>query len=758
MPSGKVRENGNGPLTAAERRVDELLRQGRPETPEGEPLDVLAEEFEPDKEVRGEFLTRRLVDSPDEASWRPFTRRARQQPVILIEDAVISGCLDLRAAELPYLLEFVRCRFLEAPDVRQASLAGLVLRNCLLPGMQARNLRTTSDTHLLHCTSRDGVIDLADAELGGSLLLNGSDLNNPGRRAIYADRLTVAGAMLAMGITVAGEIRIPGAKIGGNLTLAGATLRNRGRLALNANGIQLGGSLRCDADPNTGKSFTVAGLVFIPSANIAGDLRMRDAVLEPGMSPPRRGESPYDDPTSTLIADRSHVHGDVEMDENFRSGGTIRMVSARIEGDLRLSGAQIDLTWAQSARAAVDRSLRALHIDGTEIRGNLAAGRVNVWGEWRMTDVQVHGSFQLNRARLTGARTDVLQASRMTVGSNFDCREADISGSIQLQGASIGANLDLRASELTKPAWHRHKLAYKPSVDLRGARIARDLVCASGVRPFLAEGEVQLRRSEIGRQANFWGARLGDGLSRNAINGFGLVAQELTLSVEDPPKGRILLRQAQCELLADNARLWEASGGVDVEDFSYDNFTDSVEPTDVDKVKERLAWLRANSGDRYQPGSYDQLAHVFSGNGNEEHAVTVLIEKQRHRYKAIAASTRPAFRPPVRLWSLLQLATVSYGYRPLRALIWLVLLTAAGTTWFSVHGPLQPVNDEDHPHWSPLLYTVDQLVPIINLGHDVMWRTQGPSQWITVALIAAGWILATTVAAGITRALRRDIQ
>ncbi|MDI2031278.1 oxidoreductase [Saccharopolyspora sp. TS4A08] len=758
MPSGRVKENGSGPQTAAERRVDELLRSGRPDTPEGAPLDVHAEDHEADQEIRGEFLSRRLIESPDETSRRPFARRARQQPVILIQDAVISGCLNLRAAELPYLLEFVRCRFLHSPDVRQASMAGLVLRDCLLPGMQARNLRTTSDTHLLHCTSRGGVIDLADAELGGSLLLNDSELHHPGHRAIYADRLTVAGAMLGMRMSVAGEIRIPGAKIGGNLTLAGASLRNRGRLALNANGIQLGGSLRCDVDPNTGRSFTVAGLVFIPSATISGDLRMRDAVLEPGMSPPRRGESPYDDPTSTLIADRSHVHGDVVMDENFRSGGTIRMVSASIDGDLRLSGAQIDLTWAQSARAAVDRSLRAIHLDGTEIRGNLAAGRAEVWGEWRMTDVRVHGSFQLNRARLTGARTDVLQASRVTVGSNFDCREADVTGSVQLQGASVGANLDMRSTELTKPAWHRHKLAYKASVDLRGARIARDLVCASGVRPFVAEGEIQLRRAEVGRQANFHGARLGDGLSRNAINGFGMVTQELTLSVEEPPKGRILLRQAQCELLADNAALWEAGGGVDVDDFSYDNFTDSVEPTDVGKVQERLAWLRANSGDRYQPGPYDQLAKVFSNNGNEEHAVAVLIEKQRRRYKAIAASTRAAFRPPVRLWSFLQLITVSYGYRPLRALIWLVLLSAAGTTWFSMHGPLQPVNAEDHPHWSPLLYTVDQLVPIINLGHDVMWRTSGTSQWITVALIAAGWVLATTVAAGITRALRRDIQ
>ncbi|GAA2334972.1 oxidoreductase [Saccharopolyspora halophila] len=759
MPSGK--ENGNGPATAAERQIDELLRTGRAERAELEPLDVHADEHDAEREIRGAFLTRRLIDSPDEGSsgWHPFAKSdGGQRPVIVIEDAVITGDFNLRAADLPYLLEFVRCRFERQPDLRQATLAGLVLRGCLLPGLSARNLRTGSDTVLQRCTSRGGLIHLADAELGGSLVLNDSELINPGRRAVYADRLRVAGAMLGMRLRVSGEIRIPGAQIGGNLTLSGAALRNRGRLAFNANGVQLGGSLRCDVDPNTKQPFTVAGRVFLPSAKIAGDLRMRDAVLEPGIAAPQRGESPHDDPTSTLIIDRSTISGDAQLDEGFRSGGTIRMVSSTIGGDLRMSRAWLDLSWARTPQQSVDNPLRALHIDGSAISGNLDARQIVVLGQIRMIDVRVQGSFQLNKSRLHGPRTDVLQANRSTVGSNLEIREADVVGSLQLQGTCIGASFDLRSTTLTSPAWHQHKLAYKPSLDLRAARIARDLVCATGSRPFHSEGEIQLRRAEIGRQTNFWGARLGDYMSPTAIGAFGLVTQELTLLPEQPPLGRVLLRQAQCELLDDNAQLWKAEGGVDVEDFSYDNLAKIVEPTDRETVRERLSWLRANSGGRYQPGPYDQLARVFSGNGNEEHAVTVLIEKERRRYQAIARATRPVFRPPVRLWSAMQRSTVSYGYRPLRALIWLVMLTAAGTIWFSWHPLREPVNRDDNPVWDPFLYTVDQLVPIINLGHDSMWQSTGASKWITVVLIAAGWILATTVAAGITRALRREVR
>jgi hypothetical protein len=50
---------------------------------------------------------------------------------------------------------------------------------------------------------------------------------------------------------------------------------------------------------------------------------------------------------------------------------------------------------------------------------------------------------------------------------------------------------------------------------------------------------------------------------------------------------------------------------------------------------------------------------------------------------------------------------------------------------------------------------MDLLLPIIDLGQDNMWRMVGPSQWIADVLIAAGWILATTVAAGATRLLKR---
>jgi hypothetical protein len=47
------------------------------------------------------------------------------------------------------------------------------------------------------------------------------------------------------------------------------------------------------------------------------------------------------------------------------------------------------------------------------------------------------------------------------------------------------------------------------------------------------------------------------------------------------------------------------------------------------------------------------------------------------------------------------------------------------------------------------------VVPIVDFGNKNRWQTPGASQWIASGLIVTGWILATTVAAGLTRMLKR---
>ncbi|WP_331765913.1 hypothetical protein [Embleya sp. NBC_00896] len=134
------------------------------------------------------------------------------------------------------------------------------------------------------------------------------------------------------------------------------------------------------------------------------------------------------------------------------------------------------------------------------------------------------------------------------------------------------------------------------------------------------------------------------------------------------------------------------------------------------------------------------------GHGRDADARTVLVAKQR--------GLRPTLPRPGRLWSVLQDVTVGFGYRPLRAVGLLVALIAAGTTLFALRHP-DPVGDGPHPPFQPAIYTLDLLLPLVDLGQERHYGPAGAMQWVAVVLIGTGWLLATTVAAGAVRVLRR---
>jgi hypothetical protein len=173
----------------------------------------------------------------------------------------------------------------------------------------------------------------------------------------------------------------------------------------------------------------------------------------------------------------------------------------------------------------------------------------------------------------------------------------------------------------------------------------------------------------------------------------------------------------------------------------------------------------------YRPGPYDQLAHMLRAAGNEEHASTVALRKQQFRYEALARGFK-FFGPGVRLWSWLQRSMVGYGYRPVRALGWLLTLLVLGSLWFGLgtddcvydksgrfvaSGPRCVVNQQDTGlQWNPVIYTADLLVPIVDFGNKSRWYMHGTDNWVAAGFTASGWILATTVAAGVSRMLRRD--
>ncbi|PSL55231.1 hypothetical protein B0I31_105190 [Saccharothrix carnea] len=698
----------------------------------------------------------RGVGEPD-GTWRLPRRRAGMPPVVRVADRFLTGTLDLRAVEFPYLLEFVRCRFEEPPDLRQGKLAGIAFADCRLPGVSARNLSSANEVSLDGSTV-EGLVDLVDADVAGSLSVRDSVLSVPDGIALHADRLKVAGGFLAQRVRVTGELRMAGAHVGGYCNFSGGLLTNPRGHSINGTGLHVGGNLLMNG-------CTLRGTVLLAGARVDSALTLRGTTAADGRSDDDALD-PHSDPNATLVFDRIAVDGDVQLDRGFTSAGTVRMVNAALGGTLSLSGGSFDALGADDGEpTGYGRALatdtaeptgygRALHLDGTTVGGDIIGRQATVRGQVRMVDFQAKGSLILDGSTLDNPRADALLGNRSRIGSNLAAREVEVAGGLELRGVQIGANLDLRGSRITKPGRYRHQPAGKPSLDVGGAVIGRDLICARGAKEFVAHGGVRARRAHIGRMATFEGAVLGDKLDAHALNLLGMQVQELVVKPISPPRGDVTLRQVRCTVLDDDEHFWGATGWIDLEEFRYDSLRHPIDLRDDGEVERRLRWLRQAMRRTYRPGPYDQFAEMLRAGGNDEHAATVLVEKQRLRYRAVAEGRR-WLGPLVLVWSWLQRAMVGYGYRPARALAWLVVTWLLGAVYFEAGPELSEINQDDRLSWNPWLFTIDLVVPIVDFGNKNRWNTPGASQWIAAGLIAMGWVLATTVAAGVTRTLKR---
>ncbi|TNC27480.1 oxidoreductase [Amycolatopsis alkalitolerans] len=751
--------------------------------------------------LSAEELLRPLLE-PGSGGLLRWRRQASNAPIVPVENAYVTGRLDLRGADLDCLFRFENCRFDQAPDVREAKLLGLVFRRCWLPGLKARNLRSRNDVRLIRSVVQpfpggtddgetavqrgdtrergvpDAAINLTDAVIEGSLVLTRTRIASAFGRAIQADRLQINGALLAYRLKADGQVRVPGMRTGGNVNFSGATLRNPGGFALDANGVQVGGSLLCEVD-NFGagdqrQAFSARGILHLPSARVDGDIVFRGADL----ASPQRGaiaveawdsSDPYVDPWPAVVADRMRVEGNVELSDGLSAVGTLRMINVRIGGTLRLARARVKVT-----RGKIEPFYdRALHLDGSEIDGDLEATGLDVpSGQLRLADVRVGGNVLAAHAQLRHGGRDVLSARRLKVAGNLQLTDATIEGTLRLQGTEVGGSVELYGTDVSAPNV-REQTSY--SVDVRTVRAGRNVsLTTSGDRHFRATGGVNMDGARVARRVDLTGAELDSVPGHDvALDASDLTADELLLNPGTIPRGRIVLRHAHCRTLDDNDEFWETTGGIELEDFQYDMLRRPIEMKNDRAVNVRIRQLRAAMAG-YRPGPYDQLAAMLRASGNEEHADTVLFRKQQYRYEALAQGYR-VFGPGVRLWSWLQRWMVGYGYRPVRALGWLVGLLAAGSLYFwlgndsCVHdvregvnqllvlGPRCAINSQDSGmQWNPVLYTLDLLVPIVDFGNKSRWYMHGLDKWVSGGFIAMGWIFATTVAAGAGRMIRRD--
>lgn len=435
----------------------------------------------------------------------------------------------------------------------------------------------------------------------------------------------------------------------------------------------------------------------------------------------------------------------------------LKLSGARVTGRLNLMYGTVDhpvrlrFCHFEQAPNLYGARLRALVLSDSVLPG-LTAGTLRVEGVLRLSCCRIAGQVRLQGAKISGAvflngarigrppapdaplpdpgapdatAEPALQLNHAEVGTDVWAVGLVAHGQVRLNGATLGGQLNLDDAELRTPggtALHAETLTV--GTDLRAMRLR-------------AHGRVNLSGSRIPHQLNLAYARLSNP-GGPALRASSCVIGELWLRDAEPIVGTVNLRRSQLDLLHVPPQVWP--GRVRIDGLSYRALAPHL-PAAL-----RLPLLdREESG--YLPYAYEQLAAAYRTAGDDAAARTVQLAKlRRHR----GTLSRPA-----RFWGHLQDLTVGYGFRPMRAAGWLLLLLCTGAVAFALHHP-HALKPTEAPGFNPLFYTLDLLLPLVDFGQETAFAPGGWYQWLSYLLVATGWILATTIAAGVTRSLNRQ--
>ncbi|WP_328906950.1 membrane-associated oxidoreductase [Streptomyces sp. NBC_00234] len=486
------------------------------------------------------------------------------------------------------------------------------------------------------------------------------------------------------------------------------------------------------------------------------ELRVRDAFPHGALVDFRTGVGDEDDPEGgadwgagrtvraevlrALLLSGERADGEV---------AALRVWGARISGSLnvRYAVAECAVLLAgcsfEAAPNLYGSQVRQLNLSGSVLPG-LDAATLRVDGVLRLTDCRIPGPVRLGAARVTralffdgtriGVNADgttapneepVLQLNHAVTEDDLWWPRLEVHGEVRINGASVTGQIQLDDAVLVNPgATALQAENITVGSDVRGMRLR-------------VRGRVNLRGARIPGQLNLAYARLSHP-GGVALRASSCTIGELWLREAEPIEGGVNLRRSQFDLIHADPDVWPQE--VLLDGLTYTSLLPRL-------PAERRLPLLEHEVEGYTPYAYEQLTAAYRRIGDDDAARTVLLAKQRrHR------TTLPGY---ARVWGHLQDVTVGYGFRPVRAAAWLFSLLLAGSVAYATHHP-RPLKADEAPPFSPVVYTLDLLLPIVDFGQEKAYNPMGWYQWLSYLLIVTGWLLATTIAAGITRSVSRQ--
>ncbi|MES2187778.1 MAG: membrane-associated oxidoreductase [Pseudomonadota bacterium] len=506
-----------------------------------------------------------------------------------------------------------------------------------------------------------------------------------------------------------------------------------------------------------------------------------------------------------IIADGLVAKGDVFLTEDFRSTGEIRLLGGTIDGDLCCQG---DFEVDDGDVLSVDRVV----IKGGFFLndGFKAAGTV------RLHSANVGGSVNFEGAKITAKKGPAVVADGSVINGYLNLTGGfSAVGAVRLMGAEIGGDFNCRGGSFVNNQ--------TDALCLDAATIKGNIFFDVN---FSATGVVRLLRVRVGCDLYCQG---GDFNSPNGghISADGMIVEggfffrKIKNSVEN-----VSLASARVGQLVDDENSW--GGHLTLDGFQYHEISGGA-PT---SGSARLRWLDKQmkghtglsaQGQDFRPQPWRQLQKVLREMGHAEDARQIAIAFESRLRTAGKIGTSPPHWNRIRSWGYRKIARgfhrgfwllAGYGYRPVRLLSWFVCvwLICAGFYWFfalppqAVFAPTNPLvfqnpvyEDcvpgsaearssavsgagnwylceklrEEYTGFSPLAFSLDVILPFVNLRQEEAWGPLTPTpnkdpviefltfQWKHVARIIIwfetifGWVASLLLAAIVSGLAKR---
>jgi hypothetical protein len=417
------------------------------------------------------------------------------------------------------------------------------------------------------------------------------------------------------------------------------------------------------------------------------------------------------------------------------------------ESEVILAGAVIGGAFVAAGGRFFNPGDDALFADGMSVdRGVFLNDGFEAEGTVRLLGARIRGELDCSGGVFRSPDRIALSADGIRVGRGVFLSDGfQALGEVRLIGAEIDGQLSCEGGRFA--AWDQ-------ALQMENVRVHGPVYLRAG---FEVEGELTVLAAVIEGRFVFQGdvsnpGKLAVHLEAARVDG------PVYLQPVRPLDGWVDLSFAQLGSLLDGPWAWHT--GYELRGCRYKTIHSAWEDHNRSRwlrkdsaVERRLAWLARNRSG-YLPQVYDQLSEVYGAAGEEKHQRDVLVAKQRRRRREL-----PWYG---RLWNVALDVLIGFGYRTGQALVPFVALLAVGWWYFAkAHDDGEilarsTAETMNVPPFRPLIYSLDQLVPVVNFGQRENWVATGDAQMLATIMVIAGWVLTTAIVAALTGLVRRN--